>query len=260
MNALPRDTHAGASVEPPAASDAQPPVWLLQGNPKSRRERARRAFEQRLYCEVMDMPFGPKWKLAVALVTEHGYLKRFLRRRLHLATPLDTHDRRILEQIIFPGYLADNRIRRVLFVGCDNYTAHYEAEFFADVDFWTIEPDPQKRRYGARQHLVGTLEHLDEYFAPGSLDLILCNGVFGWGLNTAEQCEAAFGNCHTCLARGGHLMIGWDDAPGAKLTSTRLGDLDSLSRFERFRFPVLGTWKYVTDTPYRHTYEFYRKP
>lgn len=205
------------------------------------------------------MPQEPKWKLALALFTEQGYLKRFLRRRLRVATPIDTHDRRILEQIIFPGYLADPRIRRVLFVGCDNYTVQY-GEFFASVDFWTIEPDPKKQRYGARQHVVGTLEQLDRLFKPGSFDLVLCNGVFGWGLNTAEQCEAAFGNCRTCLADGGHLMIGWDDTPGAKLASTRLCDIESLSRFDRFAFPVLGTWRYVTDTPYRHTFEFYRKP
>ena len=119
----------------------------------SRRERARRAFEGRLYRSMMEQPPDPAWKLLVALLTEDGYLPRFVRRRLHLPTPIDTNDRRVLEQVIFPRYLADPRIRRVLFVGCDNYTAQYERQFFASHDYWTIEPNPKMRRYGSKQHV-----------------------------------------------------------------------------------------------------------
>src|SRR6202046_4075281 len=73
----------------------------------NRRERARRAFEGRLYRQMMGLPRDPRRKLLVALFTEHGYLPRFIRRRLRLPAPIDTHDRRVLEQIIIPGYLAD---------------------------------------------------------------------------------------------------------------------------------------------------------
>jgi SAM-dependent methyltransferase len=224
-----------------------------------RRERARRAFETRLYRQMMGLPREPRRKLLVALFTEQGYLPRFFRRRLRLATPIDTNDRRVLEQIILPGYLADPRIRRVLFVGCDNYTAQYERRFFASHDYWTIEPNPKMRRYGSKQHVIAPLEQLSDHFSAGFFDLIICNGVYGWGLDSAEQCEIAFANCHTCLAPGGHLLIGWNDIPPHRAT-VLLSEVASLARFDKFQFPALGTWRYLTDTPYRHIYEFYQRP
>jgi SAM-dependent methyltransferase len=225
----------------------------------NRRERARRAFEGRLYRQMMGLPRDPRRKLLVALFTEHGYLPRFIRRRLRLPAPIDTHDRRVLEQIIIPGYLADPRIRRVLFVGCSNYTTLYERRFFASHDYWTIEPNPKTRRYGSKQHVIARLEHLSDHFQPGYFDLIVCNGVYGWGLDSAEQCEIAFASCHTCLAPGGHLLIGWDDIPPHR-PAVLLPEIASLARFDKFRFPVLGSWRYLTDTPYRHIYEFYQRP
>jgi SAM-dependent methyltransferase len=225
----------------------------------NRRERARRAFEGRLYRQMMGLPRDPRRKLLVALLTEHGYLPRFIRRRLRLPAPIDTHDRRVLEQVIIPGYLVDPRIRRVLFVGCSNYTTRYERRFFASHDYWTIEPNPKTRRYGSKQHVIARLEQLSDHFQPGFFDLIICNGVYGWGLDSAEQCEIAFANCHTCLAPGGHLVIGWDDIPPHR-PAVLLPEITSLARFDKFQFPVLGSQRYLTDTPYRHIYEFYQRP
>ena len=226
----------------------------------ARRERARHAFEGRLYRYMVGLPLDPRWKLVAAALTEHGYLSRMIRRRLRLPTPLDTADRRLLEKTILPGYLADRAVRTVLFVGCDIYTAHYERRYFSQHEYWTLEPDPKLRRYGAkRRHVIARLEELAKHFSKRYFDLIICNGVYGWGLDTAEACEAAFAQCHSRLNSGGHLLIGWDDVP-TRRGSVCLADVASLAQFDRFRFPALGTWKYLTDTPYRHTYEFYRKP
>jgi hypothetical protein len=230
----------------------------LLGESSSRRERARRAFEGRLYRNIMGEPPDSTWKLLVALFTEYGYLSRFIRRRLRLATPIDTHDRRVLEQIIIPGYLADPRVRRVLFVGCDNYTAHYEQQFFASHDYWTIEPNPKMRRYGSKQHVIALLEQLADHFQPDFFNLIICNGVYGWGLDSAAQCELAFANCYNRLAPGGHLLLGWDDI-STRRGSVLLPEVASLARFDKFQFPAFGSWRYLTDTPYRHLFEFYQK-
>ncbi len=226
----------------------------------SRREAARVAFENRLYRSVMGLPPDPPWRLLATALTEYGYLSRMIRRRLRLSTPLDTTDRRVLEKIIIPGYLADPAVKTVLFVGCDNYTVHYERLYFSQHEYWTLEPDPQLRRYGAkRRHVIAPLEELAEYFPERYLDLIICNGVYGWGLNAPEQCEAAFAQCHASLNPGGHLLIGWNDVP-RQHASIALSDVASLGQFERYEFPSLGTSHYVTDTPYRHTYDFYCKP
>lgn len=220
-------------------------------------ERARQQIETRIYQDAIGSPPGDKWKMIVPFFTEHGFAARVLRKRLGRATPLNTTDREVLEQVIFPHYSQDPEIKTVLFVGCGTYTVHYQGIYFPNVNFWTIEPDPSASRFGAQQHVIAPLEELDRHFPQERFDLIICNGVFGWGLDRLEQCEQAFAQCHSRLRDGGHFLFGWDDVP--RRTPVALETVSSLGRFRRYTFPPLGTWRYVTDTPYRHTYDFYRK-
>jgi hypothetical protein len=201
----------------------------------------------------------------IRLFTERGFAYRvvrgriygFMRNRLGMAAPMLTEDRRVLEQVIFAHFCSDRRIRTVLFVGCDSYTAHYERRYFAAHDYWTVDPDSAVRRFGAKQHVIARLEELDRYFSSGFFDLIICNGVYGWGLNSAEDCEAAISRCHACLADAGQLLIGWNDVPGRD--PAPLSDVRSLSRFSKKRIPAFGAWQHLTDTANRHTYCFYQK-
>jgi len=208
---------------------------------------------------MMGAPPEPFWRLILACFAEEGFALRILRRRLGLSTQTVTEDRRILEQVILPSYQRRNDMQRVLFVGCADYTAGYTQRYFAAVDYWTIEPDPSMSRYGSAQHVVAPLEQLAEHFPAEHFDLIVCNGVYGWGLNARAQCEAAFGQCYNCLRSGGELLIGWDDVPTHQ-GEVPLSQLESLRRFEQLSFGPLGGWQYLTHTPYRHTYQFYRKP
>jgi SAM-dependent methyltransferase len=210
-----------------------------------------------VYRDAVGEPPDAKWKIILPLLTEQGYAARVLRKRLGLPTPLNTEDRRVLEEIIFPYYRASAGFRTVLFVGCNTYTSHYPRRYFADAEFWTIEPDANLSKFGAARHFVAPLERLAEHVAAGSLDLIICNGVFGWGLDTAAQCEAAFSQCHASLRAEGQFVFGWDDVP--RRTPVALDGIAALARFRRFTFPPLGAWRYLTDTPYRHTFDFYVK-
>ena len=204
------------------------------------------------------------WSKIVRLFTERGFAYRLVRRRaydvrtrLGMAAPIATEDRRVLEQIIFAHYNQEPRIKNVLFVGCASYTAHYQHRYFAEHNYWTIDPDPTRRRFGAHQHVVARLEDLGCYFPCGSFDLIICNGVYGWGLNSVQDCDAAMSQCHACLAKTGHLLIGWNDLP--EQDPAPLSDVRSLSEFSKFSFPAFGSWKYLTNTPNRHTFYFYQK-
>lgn len=174
-----------------------------------------------------------------------------------MAVPLVTEDRRILERIIFQHYRRDPHIRTVLFVGCESYTAHYQRCYFATHDYWTVDPDPTRRKFGAKQHIVARLEDIGRHFPGGFFDLIICNGVYGWGLDAAEDCDAALSQCHVCLADGGHLLFGWSDVPARN--PAPLERVRSFSRFIPYPFPAFGAAQLVTDTPLRHTYDFYRK-
>ena len=221
------------------------------------RERARHEIEARVYRDAIGEPPESKWKIIVPLLTEYGYASRVVRKRLGLPTPLNTEDRRVLEQSIFPYYQADASFKKILFVGCNTYTSHYQRRYFENKNFWTIEPDAALVKFGAAQHVVAPLEEVGRHFDAHFFDLIICNGVFGWGLDRPAQCEAAFSQCHNCLRDGGQLVFGWDDV--LRRTPFALADIPSLAQFSRFEFPPLGTWRYLTDTPYRHTFDFYKK-
>lgn len=195
--------------------------------------------------------------IVVRLFTDLPFLLRAMRYALHLPTPMYTEDRRVLERVIFSYYTQRPEVRSILFVGCQWYTRHYERTFFSGHDFWTIEPAEDARKHGARQHVIAPLERLDAFFPERYFDLIICNGVFGYGLDSPEQCEAAFDHCYTRLAEGGQFVLGWDDVPERRPLA--LESLDSLKRFKRIKLPPLGTERYLTDTSYRHIYEFFAR-
>jgi len=180
-----------------------------------------------------------------------------VRNALGLPNRMRTPDRETLEQAILPVYARRDDIKTVLFVGSDWYTRHYE-KMFAGRTYWTIDPDPWKRRFGARRHIVAGLEQLDAHFAPGSLDLIVCNGVFGWGLDDRADCERAFQGCFDALRASGELVIGWNDRPDRR--PLELSSLQSLARFTPLKFDTLGTTRYLANAENQHVFNFYVKP
>ena len=116
---------------------------------------------------------------------------------------LYTEDRRILEQRIFPYFLHRTSCKDILFVGCHWCTRGYNGLFQNEKNFWTLEVSPARAKYGATQHIIDKFENLTKHFAPESLDLILCNGVYDWGLSTGADAEVAFTGCVACLRPGG---------------------------------------------------------
>jgi hypothetical protein len=178
-----------------------------------------------------------------------------LRVLVGLPAPMRTPDRLVLEDIIIPFYVTRG-VGRVLFVGTDWFTKHYE-RYFAGSDYWTIEVEPRRRRFGARQHIVDSLENLDRYFPASHLDLIVCNGVFGWGLDEPEACERAFQQCYYCLRDQGVLVMGWNEVP--EHNPVALESIRSLAQFARLEDSPLGTWRYAVPASARHVYDFYMK-
>jgi SAM-dependent methyltransferase len=170
-----------------------------------------------------------------------------------------SEDRRVLERIIIPYFLDESDFCNILFVGCHWYTKGYNRWFEQKKkNYLTIEIDPSHRRYGAKQHIVDGLQNIAKHCKPGSLDLIICNGVFGWGLDDRRDIETAFEGCFDSLRDGGALVIGWDDVEQHR--PFRLEECQSLRQFQPFVFPPLASANFVTDTSYRHTYSFFTKP
>lgn len=167
-------------------------------------------------------------------------------------------DRRLLEDRLLPVLLGDEQpARQVLFVGCCFASRHYENRFSAQgVHWWTLDCDPKRRVYGAQHHIVDRLERLEVHRTP-LFDLIVCNGVLGWGLNDREDAEAAFAACFARLRVRGRLLVGWNDYYPRNRIAPQ--SLISLLRYDHHApcgwppsLPVGGLR--------RHVFEFYRRP
>ncbi len=186
-----------------------------------------------------------------------GAAVRSLKRKIGIPSYLRTEDRRVLEQVIFPYFLHADEYRNVLFVGVHWFTQGYNRTFESRKSFTTIDILPDLAPFGGKRHIVDGLQNIGAHFPPGALDLILCNGIFGWGLNERADVEQGFAACHRTLRTGGVLVVGWNDIPERR--PFPIEECKSLSQFKPFVFPPLGASRYLTDTAYRHIFDFHVK-
>jgi SAM-dependent methyltransferase len=164
-------------------------------------------------------------------------------------------DRRVLEQIIIPFILSRFEPQTVLEVGREPYEAFYN-EFFVSRELWTIDRDPAKARFGAPKHIVDDAANLQNHFPDRYFDLVLMNGVFGWGLNQPEAIEKTFAAVYAILVPGGLFILGWNDIPD--LVPVPLDRVQALRQFTPFLFTPLNGTSFKCST-YEHTYSFFTK-
>ena len=81
-----------------------------------------------------------------------------------------------------------------------------------NVSMTTIEPDPKQAMYGSSQHhIIGYLQELQHYAKPASFDVIILNGVIGWGLNEDKHIEMAVKDMHKALRTSGVIVVGYNE-------------------------------------------------
>lgn len=166
-------------------------------------------------------------------------------------------DRVILEKEILPWLARQDDLSRVLFVGCDWYTSKYN-RVFARKQYHTMDIDPTKRRYGSGRHVVDSMANLSAHFAPASLDLIICNGVYGWGLNDPNDIDKAFAGSLESLRPGGRLLLGWNDVEPHN--AVPMSAIESLQIFESAIIEPLETSTARLDTPNNHVFSYFARP
>lgn len=120
-------------------------------------------------------------------------------------------DRRFLSRSVLPA-VAHLGPRRLLFVGCRRYTVPYCKYLVkAGIETWTIDIDPAARRWSVGgKHIVGDIAQADELFPDRFFDAVILNGVFGFGVNTAEQMDRCLLALSNIVSSGGLLIIGWN--------------------------------------------------
>lgn len=166
-------------------------------------------------------------------------------------------DRRVLEDVILAHYAAQPGPLRLLFVGTRRYTRSVEGRL-AGHRLLTLDRDPRAARWGSSQgHVVACATRAAEHFTPASFDVVLCNGVFGWGLDRRADVEAALEGFATLLRPGGELVLGWNDVFGRR--PFPLEQARALARFEPFVFAPLGAAVLQLEGASRHRFAFFRR-
>lgn len=119
-------------------------------------------------------------------------------------------DRRLMAEAYIPALAGAGG--RILWVGCRAYTAEdYPALERCGAEVWTTDVDPEAARWGRRdRHRTGDLCGIDRVFPDLMFDAIVCNGVFGFGVDTETPQREAFRAMGRILRPGGVLVLGWN--------------------------------------------------
>lgn len=194
---------------------------------------------------------SPVWRRLVPRSVRLRSRLRWKNGRWRLATP----DRVLLEDVIVPEFLGRDDVRRVLDVGVAWYTRTYP-RLYRGIEYHTIDVDPAMQRIAGPHHRTLSMTELATVYPADTFDLIVCNGVFGWGLDTADDVARGLAACADVLRPGGWLVVGWNDMEGR-----RIPDLDALAarRFDRAVLPAARADHLVTDTHYAHRYDFFTR-
>jgi hypothetical protein len=121
---------------------------------------------------------------------------------------------------------------RILWIGCRRYTKNYGRLLSAHGgECWTTDIEPSHEKWGERgRHFTCDLVEIDRTQAPASFDTVLCNGVFGFGVDTPEMQLKALKAMSLVLKPGGRLLLGWNTErvadPTAMESAKRAFDAD----------------------------------
>ncbi|NTU98441.1 methyltransferase domain-containing protein [Candidatus Falkowbacteria bacterium] len=163
-------------------------------------------------------------------------------------------DRNVLERIIFPNVLAAYEPQSVLDIGREDYQQFYN-EFFEGRELWTMDRRPTRVEFGAEHHISADVVTLKKHFKNNYFDLIIMNGVFGWGLNDPKKIEKTFAAIHDILKPGGVFIFGYNDWPNKPM---EIEAIENLKKLKPLYFEPLKGEKFKCVNG-EHTYRFFIK-
>lgn len=139
-----------------------------------------------------------------------GWLNNLLHNRSEAESIALRPDRVILTGTLLPAFTG---FRRTLWIGCQAYTPPYYATLESGGgECWTLDLNPESAAWGREgRHVIGDLTQADTLFAPAFFDAVICNGIFGWGVNSLEERSKALAAMATILKPDGVLLMGWNN-------------------------------------------------
>jgi SAM-dependent methyltransferase len=131
-------------------------------------------------------------------------------RVIYFRACLRTRARRTLEYELLAALHREVRPRRVLWIGVGRFTTYYPC-LFPGARLSTIDRDPEVARWGApHDHRVGSATRLPHFWPAATFDAVLCNGVYGWGLDTEAELRLLLDGIRVVLRPRGFLLFGWN--------------------------------------------------
>lgn len=119
-------------------------------------------------------------------------------------------DRKVLTSEILPAFATS--CSTLLWIGVRSYTrGYYELLEAAGSVCWTADKDPAAARWGhPERHLTCDVMQLASGGDAPRFAGVLCNGVFGYGIDGSRRQAAATERLAHIVPRGGWLMLGWN--------------------------------------------------
>jgi SAM-dependent methyltransferase len=192
------------------------------------------------------------YRAAMSVLRKHPDLRNRLPRQLYrrLALLITSRaelgsDRQYMTESIFPA-LASTKLKRILFVGCKSYTAHYGKQLSrAAIEYWTADIDPAAAIWGEKgHHIICDITKIDKVCPSGWFDVVLLTGVFGYGVDEENDMNRAIEAIAQILRQDGVLLISW--SPREVKDPTRLES--ARVHFRRERVLPLPLRKTFPDT------------
>ncbi|MEO7426617.1 MAG: class I SAM-dependent methyltransferase [Fibrobacteria bacterium] len=162
-------------------------------------------------------------------------------------------DRLFLENRLFRVFRLEKY--SVLSIGCHPASQIYR-RLLPEDSYHTLDIDPGNARYGAASHTVGDCRELHTLFGGRRFDLILFNGIIGYGINDEGMLRAFLASAHSVLSDKGWLVIGYNDIPERK--GELIHAIDP-RLFRKTDFTDVIPSRVELKTHNRHTFEFYRR-
>jgi SAM-dependent methyltransferase len=116
----------------------------------------------------------------------------------------------VLVNEILPAYSKFGGL--ILWIGCRRYSKGYGALLEQNGgECWTTDIELSHAKWGERgRHFTWDLLLIDRLIASEAFDTVLCNGVFGFGVDTRRMQLAALEAMARILTPGGRLLLGWN--------------------------------------------------
>lgn len=181
-----------------------------------------------------------------------------LAERCNIDFRLATPSRAFMENEIF-SYVnrlagATSQRSRLLFLGMDRYNWHYPRLLHA-VEFHSIDIRPERAKYGPPgRHVVGDVMDMAGHYGEEAFDIVIANGLLGFGVNTRHAMKMLLAQCHGVLKPGGLLVLGFNARADIVPFPVTLDE----EMFDEFAPPIEGVResRHMVDDAYKHLYVF----